>query len=68
MTDGAFNRWYIDHSVCWLSYVFAIDRLMETLRKRGMRREGHFGQCVHREDGEWWDEYLYAILKTEHVS
>ncbi|GLQ72344.1 hypothetical protein GCM10007932_17040 [Vibrio penaeicida] len=37
-------------------------RLMEKL---GMRREGHFKECVHREDGEWWDEYLYAILKTE---
>lgn len=36
-------------------------RLMERL---GMRREGHFKQCIPVEGG-WWDEYSYAILQEE---
>nr|WP_086937868.1 GNAT family protein [Thaumasiovibrio occultus] len=36
-------------------------RLME---KIGMRREGHFIQCIARADGTWWDEYFYAALKS----
>jgi [ribosomal protein S5]-alanine N-acetyltransferase len=28
-------------------------RVMEKL---GMRREAHFRQCIHRDDGTWWDE------------
>ncbi len=39
-------------------------RVME---KIGMRREGHFIQCIPREDGTWWDEYYYAVLKSEWV-
>ncbi len=37
-------------------------RVME---KIGMRREGHFRQCIYRGDGVWWDEYFYAILAEE---
>lgn len=37
-------------------------RVMEKL---GMRREGHFRQCIFRGNGVWWDEYFYAILRTE---
>ena len=37
-------------------------RVMEKL---GMRREGYFQQCIHREDGTWWDEYFYAVLESE---
>ena len=37
-------------------------RVME---KIGMRREGHFQQCIHRGGDLWWDEYFYAILATE---
>ncbi len=37
-------------------------RVMEKL---GMRREGHFHQCIFRGDDLWWDEYFYAILSTE---
>lgn len=37
-------------------------RVMEKL---GMRREGHFQQCIARGSGVWWDEYFYAILRTE---
>jgi [ribosomal protein S5]-alanine N-acetyltransferase len=33
--------------------------------KLGMRREGHFRACIHRDDGQWWDEYFYAILEEE---
>lgn len=36
-------------------------RVMEKL---GMRREGYFQQCIPRGD-IWWDEYYYAMLKTE---
>lgn len=37
-------------------------RIMEKL---GMQREGHFRQCIYRQDDIWWDEYFYAILKEE---
>ena len=37
-------------------------RVME---KIGMRREGHFRQCIARDDGSWWDELFYAILREE---
>ncbi|WP_239445686.1 GNAT family N-acetyltransferase [Vibrio nigripulchritudo] len=37
----------------------------QLMEKLGMRREGHFKQCIQRSNGEWWDEYFYAILKTE---
>lgn len=37
-------------------------RVMEKL---GMRREGHFQQCIHRGNGVWWDEFFYAMLREE---
>lgn len=37
-------------------------RIMEKL---GMRREGHFRQCIYRGEDQWWDEYFYAILADE---
>lgn len=37
-------------------------RVMEKL---GMRREGHFQQCIYRGENQWWDEYFYAMLKDE---
>lgn len=37
-------------------------RVMEKL---GMRREGHFVQCIPGKDGTWWDEYFYGILQSE---
>ena len=40
-------------------------RVME---KIGMRREGHFRQCIYRGNGEWWDEYFYAMLGKEWQS
>ena len=44
-------------------------RVME---KIGMRREGHFQQCLYRgsEQGvdQWWDEYFYALLAHEWVT
>lgn len=40
-------------------------RVMEKL---GMRREGHFRQCIHRGGELWWDEYFYAILADEWVA
>ena len=40
-------------------------RVMEKL---GMRREGHFRQCLSRENNLWWDEYFYAILAEEWFS
>lgn len=40
-------------------------RVME---KIGMRREGHFRQCVYRQENTWWDEYFYAILAEEWFS
>jgi len=33
-----------------------------------MRREGHFHKCILHGSGEWWDEYLYAILEEEYFS
>jgi RimJ/RimL family protein N-acetyltransferase len=38
-------------------------RVMEKL---GMRREAHFRQHLPRENGEWWDEYFYALLADEY--
>lgn len=39
------------------------------MEKIGMRREGHFRQCIYRgihQDQEiWWDEYFYALLVKE---
>ena len=35
------------------------------MEKIGMRREGHFRQCIYREGNIWWDEYFYAILEEE---
>jgi len=40
-------------------------RVMEKL---GMRREAHFRQGLHRESGEWWDEYFYALLADEYFA
>jgi [ribosomal protein S5]-alanine N-acetyltransferase len=37
-------------------------RVMEKL---GMRREGHFQQCIYRGNNHWWDEYFYAMLEEE---
>lgn len=37
-------------------------RVME---KIGMRREAHFKQCVLLADGQWHDEYAYAIREDE---
>lgn len=34
------------------------------MEKLGMRREGYFQQCIPRGD-IWWDEYSYAMLKSE---
>lgn len=36
-------------------------KLMEKL---GMRQEAHFKECIPVVDG-WWDEYYYAILRSE---
>lgn len=38
---------------------------VRVMEKLGMRREGHFRQCIQRENGIWWDEYFYAILREE---
>ena len=35
------------------------------MEKIGMRREGHFQQCIYRGADIWWDEYFYAMLKRE---
>ena len=35
------------------------------MEKIGMRREGHFRQCIYRGEDHWWDEYFYAILASE---
>jgi RimJ/RimL family protein N-acetyltransferase len=40
----------------------ASSRVMEKL---GMRREGHFRQCLYRDEQTWWDEYFYALLEDE---
>lgn len=37
------------------------------MEKIGMRREGHFQQCIYRGDDQWWDEYFYAMLEREWV-
>ena len=37
-------------------------KLMEKL---GMVREGHFRQCIPKENGVWWDEYFYSILRSD---
>lgn len=37
----------------------------QVMEKIGMRREGHFRQCIYRGNDEWWDEYFYAILHKE---
>jgi RimJ/RimL family protein N-acetyltransferase len=39
-------------------------RVMEKL---GMRREAHFLKGLHRDTGEWWDEYFYALLADEYA-
>ena len=33
--------------------------------KLGLRREGHFRQCLRRLENQWWDEYFYALLAEE---
>ena len=35
------------------------------MEKIGLRREGHFRQCIHRGGDTWWDEYFYALLEEE---
>lgn len=35
------------------------------MEKIGLRREGHFRQCIHRGGDTWWDEYFYALLDEE---
>lgn len=40
-------------------------RVME---KIGMRCEGHFKQCIFNSNGQWEDEYFYAILKEEWLA
>ena len=40
-------------------------RVMEKL---GMRREAHFRRALYRENGEWWDEYFYALLADEYLA
>ncbi|WP_217495107.1 GNAT family N-acetyltransferase [Vibrio sonorensis] len=30
-----------------------------------MRREGHFKQCLPRDNDNWWDEYFYAMLQED---
>jgi [ribosomal protein S5]-alanine N-acetyltransferase len=35
------------------------------MEKIGMRREGHFQQCIYRGDDKWWDEYFYAMVEKE---
>jgi RimJ/RimL family protein N-acetyltransferase len=34
--------------------------------KLGLRREGHFRECLYRAPGVWWDEYFYALLAQEY--
>jgi RimJ/RimL family protein N-acetyltransferase len=40
-------------------------RVMEKL---GMRREAHFRRGLWQANGEWWDEYFYALLADEYAS
>lgn len=35
------------------------------MEKIGLRREGHFRQCIYRGGDAWWDEYFYALLNEE---
>lgn len=35
------------------------------MQKIGMRREGHFEQCIYKDENRWWSEYFYALLSTE---
>lgn len=37
------------------------------MEKIGMRKEGHFKQCIYRR-GKWIDEYFYAILSKEWIN
>jgi [ribosomal protein S5]-alanine N-acetyltransferase len=36
--------------------------------KLGMRREAHFRSALCQENGEWWDEYFYALLADEYYA
>lgn len=36
--------------------------------KLGLRREGHFRDCLYRAPGVWWDEYFYALLAEEFAA
>ncbi len=38
------------------------------MEKLGMRREAHFVSALLRPSGEWWDEYVYAILADEYFA
>ena len=38
---------------------------VRVMEKLGMRREGHFRQCIARPNNTWWDEYFYATLASE---
>lgn len=40
-------------------------RAINLLEKLGFRREAHFRQNIFFK-GEWGDEYVYALLKSEH--
>jgi RimJ/RimL family protein N-acetyltransferase len=40
-------------------------RVMEKL---GMRREAHFHKCLLQPQGDWWDEYVYAMLEEEYFA
>lgn len=37
----------------------------KVMEKLGMRREGHFLQCIYRGNDTWWSEYFYAMLQVE---
>ena len=37
----------------------------QLMEKLGMIREGHSRQCIPKANGVWWDEYCYAILKSD---
>jgi RimJ/RimL family protein N-acetyltransferase len=40
---------------------------IRVLERLGMRREGHLRHSAYAK-GEWWDEYVYAILADEFTS
>lgn len=40
----------------------------KVMEKIGMRREGLFLQCIPTAEGQWWDEYYYAILRQEWLN